>query len=291
MYAPAARKIQGGEVRWGNTLNIDREREIKRVENEEEEERAFYSTHLPLMHAHTHSLQWGEEEEERCYIHRTHCALFEKVEEVQREKAAREPDSSGQLWLTHFEQHLWCRSPADEDPVSSQHFLGEIMTSVFAPFSGRERRSGVKSNFTFSRDYRQTRLMSASLERSDYSTSCMSAYLQIQICISAFVFRMTSAVCVRRCVRATHQAAGSYSAHILTYSSRWCGPRMDESLVRYSKLSMMTATNRFSIWNKNEVNKLIARVFLDKNHWGNKKITNGVNRWFLAGCPAFKKHV
>lgn len=46
----------------------------------------------------------------------------------------------------------------------------------------------------------------------------------------------------------THQAAGSYSAHILTYSSRWWGPSMDESLVRYSKLSIMTATNRFSIY-------------------------------------------
>lgn len=51
----------------------------------------------------------------------------------------------------------------------------------------------------------------------------------------------------RACMLVTHQAAGSYSAHILTYSSRWWGPRMDESLVRYSKLSMMTATNRFSI--------------------------------------------
>lgn len=51
----------------------------------------------------------------------------------------------------------------------------------------------------------------------------------------------------------THQAAGSYSAHILTYSSRWWGPSMEESLVRYSKLSMMTATNRFSICTHNNL--------------------------------------
>lgn len=35
-----------------------------------------------------------------------------------------------------------------------------------------------------------------------------------------------------------------------TNSSRWCGPRMDESRVRYSKLSMITATKRLSIWKK-----------------------------------------
>lgn len=45
----------------------------------------------------------------------------------------------------------------------------------------------------------------------------------------------------------THHAAGSYSAHTRMNSSRWCGPRMDESRVRYSKLSMITATKRFSI--------------------------------------------
>lgn len=46
----------------------------------------------------------------------------------------------------------------------------------------------------------------------------------------------------------TDQAARSYSPQIRTNSSRWWGPKMDESLVRYSKLSMITATNRFSIW-------------------------------------------
>lgn len=45
----------------------------------------------------------------------------------------------------------------------------------------------------------------------------------------------------------THHAAGSYSAQTRMNSSRWCGPRMDESRVRYSKLSMITATKRFSI--------------------------------------------
>lgn len=44
-----------------------------------------------------------------------------------------------------------------------------------------------------------------------------------------------------------YHAAGSYSAQTRTYSSRWWGPRMEESRVRYSKLSMMTATKRFSI--------------------------------------------
>lgn len=48
--------------------------------------------------------------------------------------------------------------------------------------------------------------------------------------------------------RPTHHAALSYSAQTRTNSSKWCGPRMDESRVRYSKLSMMTATNRLSIW-------------------------------------------
>ena len=46
---------------------------------------------------------------------------------------------------------------------------------------------------------------------------------------------------------AAYHAAGSYSAQTRTYSSRWWGPRMEESRVRYSKLSMMTATKRFSI--------------------------------------------
>ena len=50
----------------------------------------------------------------------------------------------------------------------------------------------------------------------------------------------------------TYHAAGSYSAQTLMNSSRWWGPRMEESLVRYSKLSIMTATNRFSIWNTEE---------------------------------------
>lgn len=47
----------------------------------------------------------------------------------------------------------------------------------------------------------------------------------------------------------TYHAAGSYSAQTRMNSSRWWGPRMEESLVRYSKLSIMTATNRLSIWN------------------------------------------
>lgn len=45
-----------------------------------------------------------------------------------------------------------------------------------------------------------------------------------------------------------HHAKRSYSPQIRTNSSRWWGPRIEESRVRYSKLSMMTATNRFSIW-------------------------------------------
>lgn len=47
----------------------------------------------------------------------------------------------------------------------------------------------------------------------------------------------------------SHHARRSYSPQIRTNSSRWWGPRIEESLVRYSKLSMITATNRFSIWN------------------------------------------
>lgn len=48
--------------------------------------------------------------------------------------------------------------------------------------------------------------------------------------------------------RPTHHAALSYSAQTRTNSSKWWGPKMEESRVRYSKLSMMTATNRLSIW-------------------------------------------
>ncbi len=48
----------------------------------------------------------------------------------------------------------------------------------------------------------------------------------------------------------TYHAAGSYSAHTRINSSRWWGPKMEESRVRYSKLSIMTATNRFNIWRK-----------------------------------------
>lgn len=44
-----------------------------------------------------------------------------------------------------------------------------------------------------------------------------------------------------------HHASRSYSPHIRTNSSRWWGPKMEESRVRYSKLSIITATNRFSI--------------------------------------------
>lgn len=51
--------------------------------------------------------------------------------------------------------------------------------------------------------------------------------------------------------RPTHHAALSYSAQTRTNSSKWWGPRIDESRVRYSKLSMMTATNRLSIWRAN----------------------------------------
>lgn len=176
MYAPAARKIQGGEVRWGNTLNTDRERDKESGERGRRGESILFNT--PSSHACSHTLITVRRGGRGEVLHSSHtlCIVWESRRSSER-KAARELDSSGQLWLTHFEHHLWCRSPADEDPVSSQHFLDEIMTSVFAPFSGRERKSGVKSNFTFSRDYRQTRLMSASLERSDYSTSCMSAYL------------------------------------------------------------------------------------------------------------------
>lgn len=64
----------------------------------------------------------------------------------------------------------------------------------------------------------------------------------------------------------THQAAGSYSAHILTYSSRWWGPRMDESLVRYSKLSMMTATNRFSICTSKNLLDVSAEMLFVANY-------------------------
>lgn len=48
--------------------------------------------------------------------------------------------------------------------------------------------------------------------------------------------------------RFTYHAARSYSAQTRTNSSKWWGPRIEESRVRYSKLSMMTATNRLSIW-------------------------------------------
>lgn len=51
----------------------------------------------------------------------------------------------------------------------------------------------------------------------------------------------------QRALELTHHAAGSYSAQTRMNSSRWCGPRMEESRVRYSKLSMITATKRFSI--------------------------------------------
>lgn len=50
----------------------------------------------------------------------------------------------------------------------------------------------------------------------------------------------------------SYQAAGSYSAQTRMNSSRWWGPRMEASRVRYSKLSMMTATNKFSIWKEKE---------------------------------------
>ena len=49
----------------------------------------------------------------------------------------------------------------------------------------------------------------------------------------------------------SHQAWRSYSPQMRTNSSRWWGPRIEESRVRYSKLSMITATNRFSIWRGN----------------------------------------
>lgn len=75
----------------------------------------------------------------------------------------------------------------------------------------------------------------------------------------------------------TYQAAGSYSAHILTYSSRWWGPSMDESLVRYSKLSMMTATNRFSICTCNKLLDTSAQL-LFVAHSIFIQINNG---WFL----------
>ena len=48
----------------------------------------------------------------------------------------------------------------------------------------------------------------------------------------------------------THLAPGSNSDHTRTNSSRWWGPRIDSSRVRYSKLSMMTATKRFNIWKR-----------------------------------------
>ena len=51
--------------------------------------------------------------------------------------------------------------------------------------------------------------------------------------------------------KATYVAPGSNSDHTRTNSSRWCGPRIDSSRVRYSKLSIMTATNKFrSYWQK-----------------------------------------
>ena len=105
---------------------------------------------------------------------------------------------------------LWCRFSL---------FLEEDIVPV-----SKGRKPKVKSNSTF---------------------SCPKMSANVQHLVKVLP------LCVRACVcvwgRETHQAAGSYSAHILTYSSRWCGPRIEESLVRYSKLSMMTATKRFNI--------------------------------------------
>lgn len=66
-----------------------------------------------------------------------------------------------------------------------------------------------------------------------------------------------------------HQAAGSYSAQILTYSSRWWGPRIEESRVRYSKLSMITATKRFNIYtHANQKSDELSCILHTKCTWG-----------------------
>lgn len=63
-----------------------------------------------------------------------------------------------------------------------------------------------------------------------------------------------------------HHARRSYSPQMRTNSSRWCGPRMEESRVRYSKLSMITATNRFSIYKKIERHEKKSSRNTDKTH-------------------------
>lgn len=70
----------------------------------------------------------------------------------------------------------------------------------------------------------------------------------------------------------TYHAAGSYSAHTLINSSRWWGPRMEESRVRYSKLSIMTATNRFSIWRKCQE----KRLWRSRSRKNNLKISGSI---------------
>ena len=57
-----------------------------------------------------------------------------------------------------------------------------------------------------------------------------------------FLSNVTTSTCLIRPL-----ASGSYSLHKRTNSSRWWGPKIDQSLVKQSKLSIMTATKRLRI--------------------------------------------
>lgn len=82
------------------------------------------------------------------------------------------------------------------------------------------------------------------------------------ICSAALLMKQR---CNIKTERDTDQAARSYSPQIRTNSSKWCGPKMDESLVRYSKLSMITATNRFSIWTEDKHSHLFVWKEMEYN--------------------------
>ena len=134
------------------------------------------------MHAHTHSLQWGEEEEEeRWYIHRTNCALFERRRQKKfREKRQRES------WTTQAS----CDWPTLNIICDADHQLMKILfhhnTSWMRSWHqslSRSQDGRESQELRVTLHSAETHLMSASLERSDYSTVCISATSDLYFCL------------------------------------------------------------------------------------------------------------
>lgn len=146
MYAPAARKIQGGEVRWGNTQNTEREkRNTKGAERRERKKSRKIQKKTSSLAC---KLKIHRGEGRVTFI----STLEEKAFKVMRERGKREIDGWKMLKQAslncptlNYHHRLWIPFDLHASRIRHRHH------SSLYPLQGRRESQGLRCYFTFSK--------------------------------------------------------------------------------------------------------------------------------------------